>query len=60
MMRRDSLSALPVPQKVGDGQSDVCVYMGGGGPKGALQHSQHCRCEAVGPNCRSRGFSGIH
>lgn len=33
MMRRDSLSALPVPQKVGDGQSDVCVYMGGGDPR---------------------------
>lgn len=35
MMRRDSLSALPVPQKVGDGQSDVCVYMGGGGTQGS-------------------------
>lgn len=30
MMRRDSLSALPVPQKVGDGQSDVCVCGEGG------------------------------
>lgn len=66
MMRRGSLSALTITQRAGDGQSEVRREKKGGSRdgegrlKGALQHSQHCQCEAMRLNYKCRGFSGIH
>lgn len=59
MMQHGSPSPLPIPQKVGDGQSEAgrgkegVEGVAARKHKGALQHSQHCQCEAMRLNCRS-------
>lgn len=65
MMQRGSLSALTITQRAGDGQNEVRRKRRkeqGWKEKreGALQHSQHCQCEAMRLNYKCRGFSGIH
>lgn len=69
MMRRGSMSALTITQRAGDGQSEARGKRRREGKKegagmerreGALQHSQHCQCEAMRLNYKCFGFSGIH
>lgn len=63
MMQRGSPSVLTITQRAGDGQSEKGERKEErweGRREGALQHSQHCQCEAMRLNYKCTGFSGIH
>lgn len=66
MMRHGSLSGLTITQRAGDGQSEVRRERRKeeqgweGRHEGAVQHLQHCQCEAMRLNYKFWGFTGIH